>query len=506
MFLTYQVRDLVDSITNNVSFNVFLVTVYKIIIFGILSFGLTLYQTKRWQNFRYVLINSMRTTMYKSLIKKSNTFFDKHTTGDIVSKVMNDGTSVAENAGIQILMVILNIFRVLVVLIILLTLNLKLGLILLPILPVYFILLVKISGRMRIYSLEEKKAFANVQQKLIENINGIREIQMFNKFKYFTDKFDISLNIEYFSRINKIINCQVLMYALNNVMIIFLPVIILLFGAYLAFLKEISIGILVAFYTYIGKLLEPLSNLADAYQGSRIALGSADRIYDFIFDQEKSDRNIKFLDKFKTMDINIYNYAWNDKEIFRNLSLKIDAEDRILIIGESGRGKSTLLKLIMNYYEDIKGSIRINDVDMAKIEKESLYKNILQVHQEPFIFEGTIKENLTLGDSILEKDLDDVVKIVCLENIIEEKGWNYGLSEDGSNISRGQKQRIAIARVLLKKPQLLILDEATSALDINTEKKLIDNLEKYLIKNKITLIAVSHNNNMKSICNKEFII
>lgn len=502
--LTYQVQGLVDSIVNKVEFQGLLRVFYRILFWSILSFALTVYQTYRWHTFRYSLINLMRTRMYKSLLKKDISFFDNNDSGDLASKVMNDGTSIAENAGIQILMIILNVFRILIVIVILISFNLKLGLAIIPILPIYGLMLLKANGKMRGNALEERKVFAEVQQNVLEDINGIKEIKMFNKYNYFTKMFDDLLNNKYFKAVKKIIRCQVLTYALNNMMTIFLPTLILIFGAYLAYKGEVSIGTLVAFYTYLAKLIEPLGNLADSYQGSRMALGSADRVHDFIFDNKTEEDREVFKDEFKNLNINIESFSWKDKQIINKLKLDIHKGDRINIKGDSGKGKSTLLKLIMDYYENYKGYILLNETDIRRIRKEDLYGVILQLHQEPFIFEGTIKDNLTLGDSYLESDLNEIIEVSCMKDFVQDKGLNYVLNEGGSNISGGQKQRLALARVLLRKPQVLILDEATSALDGNTEKQLVQNLKEYLIKNEITLICVSHNKEIGKICNKVF--
>ncbi|WP_294359078.1 ABC transporter ATP-binding protein [uncultured Clostridium sp.] len=505
-FLVYQVQGLVDGINNSIPFKDLVKVFYKILFWGIFTFISELYQVKRWHYFGSKLINNMRYKMYKSMIRKPIKFFDSNTTGDIASRVLNDGSSIAESAGIEVLMFILNLFKIAIVMIVLFSFNIKLALIVLIILPIYYLLLVKVNKNMRDAYRDERKAFADMQQLLIENVNGIVNIKTLQKEEYFSKKFDDAVNKKYYSKIKTVINLQVTVAAINEIMTIFLPVMILILGAYFAYNKEITIGTLIAFYTYLASLVEPIANLTDYYQGSKQALGAADRVYDFIFDVEDNDKKEEFNCDVEKIDINIEKFSWSDKTILENFKYKIEKEDRIFIKGESGKGKSTLLKLIMNFYDINNGEITINDKDISKVKESSLYDNILMMTQEPFIFEGTLKENLLLGDNFTDDEIEKIAKIACIDNIIEEKGIDYEILEGGSNLSGGQKQRIALARILLRKPSVLVLDEATSALDKTTEKSLIRNLDIYLKENGTTLIAVSHNNEIETICNKEIIL
>lgn len=176
-FLVYQVQGLVDGINNSIPFKDLVKVFYKILFWGIFTFISELYQVKRWHYFGSKLINNMRYKMYKSMIRKPIKFFDSNTTGDIASRVLNDGSSIAESAGIEVLMFILNLFKIAIVMIVLFSFNIKLALIVLIILPIYYLLLVKVNKNMRDAYRDERKAFADMQQLLIENVNGIVNIK-----------------------------------------------------------------------------------------------------------------------------------------------------------------------------------------------------------------------------------------------------------------------------------------------------------------------------------------
>lgn len=505
VLLVYQVQDLIDSINTKSEFTNLAIIFLKIIFWGTLSFVINLVQIRKWHYFGNKLINSMRCKMYKSMLKKPLTFFDNYTTGDLASKILNDGSSIAESAGIEILMLILNIFKILIILTILFLFNIKLSIIVLIILPLFFFLLVKMSANMRVAYEKERTAFGYIQQLLIENIKGIINIKTLQKEDYFIKNFNEAVNKKYYSNLKKVINLQVTIGAINEIMTIFLPVIILIVGAKFAYDGELTIGTLIAFYTYLSKLVEPITNLADYYLGSRQALGAVDRIYDFIFDNDQSNSLNSINTTITNVDVNIKKFEFDNKKILGELNFKLSKGDRIFIQGESGKGKSTLLKLLMNFYKIKDGNILINNTNLSTIDN-SLYNHMLMMTQEPFIFEGTIKENLFLGDNFSYNDLNYIAEITCIDTLIKEKGLDYKLTENGGNLSGGQKQRINLARILLRKPSVLLLDEATSALDPKTEKLLINNLNNYLNKYNITLIAVSHNKEISTICNKCLVI
>lgn len=500
-----QIQKLVDAIVAKNAISAINWLVLIMFLFGGVSFCLNTYQMKIWHTFSKYLENEMRNKMVINFFNKNISFVSQQSKGDLSSKLLNDGTMIAMHIGLNPIMIVINLFRILIIIFILSFFSFELVGIIVLLMPIYVISTILINGKMRIYSRNERESFGRLQGRLIEMINGFKEIKIFRKEDYFSKLFQHNLYNDYFISIKKVIKIQVTNTALSSYIKIIFPIIILWYGAYLSIDGRITVGMLVAFYTYITHLIEPMNNLGDIYQGTKQAYGAADRVYDFLFDQDNLQNrgNLVTINSIKKIDIQIDKFSINEHTILRNVKTSICDNDRLFIMGDSGSGKSTLINLLLKEYENFDGTIMVNDRDYLTISQSSYYKNMLAVFQEPLLFEGTIRENLTLGESYTDNQIDEVLNIVDLDDFMQDKNLDYLLKEGASNVSGGQKQRIAIARVLLRKPSILILDEATNGLDKNTEDTLIKRLDVYLENNHMKMICISHNDAIKKICNKQ---
>lgn len=499
-----QIQKLVDAIIATNTMGEINRLVMIMFLLGAISFCLNTYQMKVWHTFSKFLENEMRSKMVHNFFKKNISYVNQQSKGDLSSKLLNDGTMIAMHIGLNPIMIVINIFRIFIILVILSTFSIELVGIIILLMPIYIILTMLINGKMREYSRNERESFGKLQGSLIEMISGFKEIKIFNKEDYFSKIFEHKLHNDYFASIKKVIHLQVTNTALSSYIKIIFPIIILWSGAYLSISGKITVGMLVAFYTYITQLIEPMNNLGDIYQGTKQAYGSVDRVYEFLIDENiKQQKQDITIEEIKNMDICIKEFSINHHLILKNISVTISDDDRLFIMGDSGSGKSTLINLLLRGYTDFTGEIRINNINYLSISESSYYKNMLAVFQEPLLFEGSIKENLTMGESYTDNEIMEVLKIADLDEFMQDKNLDYFLKEGATNISGGQKQRIAIARVLLRKPDVIIFDEATNGLDKKTEEILIDRLDDYLRVHHIKLICISHNDAIKKICNKQ---
>ena len=279
-------------------------------------------------------------------------------------------------------------------------------------------------------------------------------------------------------------------------------------GSYLIIKNELSLGELLTFNALVIYYIDPIERLINLQPQVESALVATQRYLDIKDiktedEQRDNDKNSTLNSIFKNqLEINnlSFQYTFNEKTL-NNINMIVPKNSKIAIIGESGSGKSTIAKLIDNFHTNYEGDIKIDDISIKYISKDSLRNMVSYVTQQNFIFGATIKENLTIGlnRKVTDKEIYDVCKIVCADNFINNLPQNLDthLHNGGSNLSGGQLQRIALARAILKDSDILILDEATSSLDASIEREILQNMEEQL-KNK-TMILITHKlNNVKN--------
>lgn len=199
-----------------------------------------------------------------------------------------------------------------------------------------------------------------------------------------------------------------------------------------------------------------------------------------------------------------YRYENAESASLRDVAFRIEKGDVVLLKGESGAGKTTAIRLLsrLTGLQGLKGEIQYNGRSISEYNTKEYYKHVLQVEQETVLTEGSIRENLLLGEQYAEEDIREVLHVCVLEDFCMEKGMDFRIKENGKNISGGERQRIGIARMLLRKPELIILDEITSALDETTRRLLTERLLAFQKKYRMTIVAVSHNNEFEKYSNR----
>ncbi|MDC0800704.1 peptidase domain-containing ABC transporter [Clostridium paraputrificum] len=332
---------------------------------------------------------------------------------------------------------------------------------------------------------------------LVESIEGIETVKAFNgerKVNLETEKKFIKF-IKSVFKYGYVNNMQ---GSLKGLVKGTFGICILWLGAYLALKGEITIGTLISFNALLAYFIEPIERVINLQPQLQSAMVAADRLGEILdLDKEKSvneDKKINPKTLLGNIEIKNINFRYGTRQlVLKNISMHIKPGEKVALVGESGSGKTTIAKLIMNFYDVEEGEILLNSYNIKDINKEALRDKISYISQESFFFSGTIRENLEFANSeATYEDIIDACKKAQIHDFINSSPTRYNtlLEEKGANLSGGQRQRLAIARALLKKPEILIMDEATSNLDTITEKAIENTIEDCT--KDVTTIIIAH--------------
>ncbi len=271
-------------------------------------------------------------------------------------------------------------------------------------------------------------------------------------------------------------------------------IIILWIGFGFVVSNQITIGSLMMFYVLLGYFIQPIKNLIELQPTMQTAFVAADRLNDILDVQTEETESQETVPYIRSWEMQHVDFRYGNRELsLQDIDLTIHRGEKIAIVGESGSGKTTLVKLLMRFYEPESGKICVNDKEITEFDLSAWRRSIAYVEQNTFLFSDTIEHNLTLGlEKVSQEDVRNACRAAQADQFIECLPMQYQMpiEENGANLSDGQKQRLAIARALLKKPQLLILDEATSHLDTITESAIKDTI--FQFHKDMTCIIIAH--------------
>lgn len=422
-------------------------------------------------------------------------FFTTRKTGEITSR-FSDASRIIDALASTVISLFLDLSIVILMGIILAVQNMTLFLITLASLPLYAIVILGFSKRFERLNNDQMESNAVVSSSIIEDIQGIETIKALNSEQVRYRKID-SQFVDYLKKAFKYSKTEAFQTALKTFIRLSLNVIILWVGASVVMHNQMSIGELMAFNALLSYFIDPLQNIINlqpTLQAANVAQNRLNEVY-LVQSEFKSKTSVNDIHDLNG-DINFshvnYRYGYGE-DVLKDINLTIKDNEKLTIVGMSGSGKSTMVKLLVDFFSPTKGKVTFNGHSTRSINKHVLRSYVNYVPQTPYIFAGTIKENLLLGSrkNITEKEIEEACQIAEIKNNIEKLplGFNTQLDENAKILSGGQKQRLTIARALLSPAKVLIFDEATSGLDTITEKKVVDNLIR--LKNK-TVIFIAH--------------
>lgn len=421
-------------------------------------------------------------------------FFATRRTGEIVSR-FTDANSIIDALASTILSVFLDVSIIIIVSIVLFSQNINLFFISLLALPIYTVIILSFMKPFERMNQETMESNAILSSSIIEDINGIETIKSLTSERQRYQKIDKEF-VDYLKKSFTYGRAESVQKILKKLAQLLLNVAVLWMGANLVMDNKMTIGQLITYNSllvYFTNPLENIINLQTKLQTAKVANNRLNEVY-LVKSEFEEKKTVHDLSHFKgdlTLNNVSYKYGYG-RDVISDINLTLKAGSKVSFVGISGSGKTTLAKMFVNFFSPSKGDILLDDVNLEDINKESLRSYINYLPQQPYVFNGTILDNLLLGakEGTTQEDIIRAVQIAEIKSDIESMPLNYQteLTSDGTGISGGQRQRIALARALLTDSQILILDEATSSLDVLTEKKIIDNLME-LDK---TLIFIAH--------------
>ena len=415
--------------------------------------------------------------IFSHLEKLPISYFKKNKLGDTLSKLTNDTTSLGR-IGFIVFDMFKEFLTVLVLTARMFQVDYILALVSLVLLPLVIRVVRKYTKKIRKYGRERQDTTGKVTAFTQETLSGIFVIKAFNNTDFVIDKYK-DLTKEEFEQAYKTTKIKAKVSPINEVITTFMVLLVVLYGGYqILVAKRITSGDLISFVTALGLMHQPLKRLISKNNDLQDSLPSADRVVEIFDEKVETDvfgEAIEFNEKIQDIKFENVNYKYDDSNeyVLKNINLDVKAGEIVAFVGKSGSGKTTLVNLLARFFNTDEGKITVNGVNIKNIHLDTYRDKFAIVPQETFLFGGTIKENISFGKEVTDEEIISAAKMANAYNFIQEdlpNKFETEVGERGALLSGGQKQRIAIARALIKNPEIMILDEATSALDSESEK------------------------------------
>lgn len=447
--------------------------------------------------------SDMRQDLFNHFQRLPFSYYDKNNTGEMMSKIVSDLFDISELAHHGPENIFISLLKIIGSFILLSMINSKLTLILFIITLIMIAFSYLQNRKMHKVFMDNRKKIATVNARVQDSLSGIRIVKSFANEEIEEAKFSDS-NLEFLSSKESSYNMMGIYQAGNSFFQGLLYTAVIIAGGYLIASNSMQIADLAIYALYIGILISPIEVLINSTEQFQKGYASFKRFVDIL------DETPEILNSPNAIDLTTVNgkiafenvsfYYDKTNEVLNNVNLQIPAGKTIALVGPSGGGKTTLCSLIPRFYDVNSGKITIDDIDIKALTLKSLRNAIGIVQQDVYMFAGTVLENISYGNPTAT--FEEIVAAAKKANIHDfimslAKGYNSHVGEHGVKLSGGQKQRLAIARVFLKNPPILILDEATSALDNESEQHIQKSLEE-LASNRTTIVIAHRLSTIKN--------
>ena len=440
------------------------------------------------------VVKRMREELFGKIMELPVRYLDTHSHGDVMSRMTNDIENISTTVSQSLPSLFSGVLTIIGTVAIMLWYCWQLALLSLASVLLTLLATKILSGRVRKFSRRRQMLLGQLNGTVEEMISGYRTVVAYNHQNITTDDFcstadsltKAGIKTDVFSGVmGPVMNC------IGNIGF----VIIAAFGGYFSVKGLISVGVISAFIVYAKQFSRPINEIAQIYGQLQTAIAGAERVF-AVLDEEDEDKSGEELAKEEKAAITFRNVRFSydgENPVIKNFTLTVPTGKKVALVGATGSGKTTIVNLLMRFYETDSGEICINKQNIQDVARGSLRQNVAIVLQDTVLFSNTVQNNLKYGnDAATQEQLETAVEMSQCREMIEllPQGYDTVLTGSGANISQGQRQLLAIARAFVADPRILILDEATSNVDTRTEKAIQDAMQR--IMQGRTSIVIAH--------------
>ncbi len=444
---------------------------------------------------------SVREDLFAHVTSLASRFFDRTPVGKLVTRLTSDVEALGDVFASGAVGVVSDFVSIVAIVVTIYLVNWRLAsMLVLMLIPVTG-LIIYFQKQYRLANYRAREELSKLNSMLQENIAGINIVQLFRRERYNSEMYR-SINDRYRGEIDKTIFHDSAVSATLEWIALVAIAVVLWLGGFFVLKEAMTFGELTAFILYSQRLFNPLRQFADKFTMFQSGFTAIERIAELMnqpIEITDSGSNLS-LNAEKTITTNQgeikFENVWfgykSDEYVLKNLNFTIKPGEQVALVGPTGAGKSSIIRLLCRLYEPSQGRILIDGIDIKDITQEDLRRYVGVILQESFLFAGDVQRNITLGDNYTLAEVKQAAKITNIDRFIEElpAGYHTQLRERGTNLSGGQKQLLAFARVAIREPKVLVLDEATASLDVGTEALIQEALE-HILRDR-TSIIIAH--------------